>query len=336
MSMGCSTASKTRSPHTAMPDVCFIGVDTSNYTTSLAAVDGEGRVLANLKAPLPVQAGARGLRQSDAVFAHVKNLPVLTEELRRCVEDRKMLAAGVSKRPRDAEDSYMPCFLVGVSAAYALAAGFAAPVFEFSHQSGHMMAALASSGAPDAMLERPFGAFHVSGGTTDLLYVTPRDGGFDIERIGGSADLHAGQAVDRIGVAMGLSFPCGPALERLADDNHAAVPHAKIAVNDGICHLSGLENRALDLFQKTQDAPLTAAFTFDFIAKTLLKIALWARDRHPGLPLVFAGGVMSNRRIAATLAAELGEGVYFAEPAFSADNAAGVALLCRRRYLMQS
>ena len=315
-----------------MPDVCFIGVDTSNYTTSLAAVDGEGRVLANLKAPLPVKPGERGLRQSDAVFAHVKNLPALTDALRPYVEGKKLLAAGVSAKPRNEEGSYMPCFRVGVAAAYALAAGFSAPVLEFSHQSGHVMAAVVSAGAPDSLFDRPFGAFHVSGGTTDLLYVTPTATDFLVERMGGSADLHAGQAVDRIGVAMGLPFPCGPALERLAGTNTEAVPRPKIAVGDGVCHLSGLENMALDLYRNTQNAPLTAAFVLDFLAETLSRMAAWAREKHPGLPLVFAGGVMSNRRIAAALTAKLGEGTYFAEPAFCADNAAGVAWLCRRQY----
>ena len=316
-----------------MPDVCFVGVDTSNYTTSLAAVDGGGRVLANLKAPLPVKPGERGLRQSDAVFAHVKNLPALTDALRPYIEGKTLLAVGVSARPRDDENSYMPCFLAGVSAAHALAAGSAAPVFEFSHQSGHVMAAVAASGAPASLLERPFGAFHVSGGTTDLLLVTPTGSAFHIEQIGGSADLHAGQAVDRIGVTLGLTFPCGPALEKLALQNKDPVPRSKIAVKEGVCHLSGLENLALELYRSTGSAPLTAAFVFDFLADTLFAMAAWAREAHPGLPLVFAGGVMSNRALAAALQDRLCDGVYFAEPVFCADNAAGAALLCRRQYL---
>ena len=315
-----------------MSEVCFVGVDTSNYTTSVAVVDEEGRVLANLKAPLPVGAGARGLRQSDALFAHVKNLPGLMDAVKPHLSGRTAAAVGVSARPRDAEDSYMPCFLAGTAAAHALAAGLSAPVYEFSHQSGHIMAAVFSSGAPETLLEEPFGAFHVSGGTTDLLYVTPQASGFHVEQIGGSADLHAGQAVDRVGVALGLSFPCGPALEKLALEAHGPVPRPKIAVKDGVCHLSGLENLALALYRETGSAPLTAAFVFDFLAETLFAMAAWVRQKHPGLPLVFAGGVMSNRGIAAALRKRLDD-VYFAEPAFSADNAAGTALLCRRRFL---
>ena len=317
-----------------MSEVRFIGIDTSNYTTSAAVVDGEGRVLANLKTPLPVEAGARGLRQSDAVFAHIKNLPSLLDALRPFTEGKKTLGVGVSARPRDAAGSYMPCFLAGVASAHALAAGLSAPVFDFSHQSGHIMAAAASSGAPASLLDAPFGAFHVSGGTTDLLYIKPSGADFAVEQIGGSADLHAGQAVDRIGVALGWRFPCGPALECLADENRDPVPRPKISVREGICHLSGLENRAIELYRTTQNAPLTAAFLFDFLTETLFAMAAWARERFPGLPLVFAGGVMSNRRIAAVLRERLGENAFFAEPAFSADNAAGVALLCRRRFLM--
>ena len=169
--------------------------------------------------------------------------------------------------------------------------------------------------------------------TTDLLLVTPDGPGYHIEQIGGSADLHAGQAVDRVGVALGLTFPCGPALEKLALQNKDPVPRPKIAVKEGVCHLSGLENLALELYRSAGSAPLTAAFVFGFLADTLFAMAAWAREIYPGLPLVFAGGVMSNRAIAATLQARLGDRVYFAEPAFSADNAAGVALLCRRQYL---
>ena len=313
-----------------MTEKCYVGIDTSNYTTSIAVATEQGEIVANLKRPLPVKAGERGLRQSDAVFSHVKNLPSLLAELSGAWKGYQPAAVGVSVRPRDAEDSYMPCFLTGEVAALALAAGGDLPVHRFSHQNGHLMAALYSSGALEALREQTFGAFHVSGGTTEMLLVHPNGTDFRVELLGGSADLHAGQAVDRIGVALGLAFPCGPALEKLALTNTKKIPKPRICVKEGVCNLSGLENLALDLYRKTGDAPLVAAYTLKFISDTLQKMSVWLRETHGAVPILFSGGVMSNRIIAGELEGALGN-VYFAEPAFSADNAAGVALLCRAR-----
>ena len=213
-----------------MQDVCFVGFDTSNYTTSVAVADGAGRVIANIKRPLPVKAGECGLRQSDAVFAHVRNLPDAVEELREAVRGRRVIGVGCSTRPRSVEGSYMPCFLAGRAAAGSFSSAVDAPLFEVSHQDGHLMAALYSSGAGEAVAASPFLAFHVSGGTTEVLYVRPKDEVFSAERIGGSADLNAGQCVDRIGVMLGLSFPCGRELEALATTNSARYPRPRISV----------------------------------------------------------------------------------------------------------
>ena len=190
------------------------------------------------------------------------------------------------------------------------------------------MAALYSSGA-SLVAGKSFGAFHVSGGTTEMLLATSNATAFTAEKIGGTADLNAGQAIDRIGVLMGLAFPAGPALEALAMENDKPVPRPRISVREGVCHISGLENMAATLYNETGDKPLVAAFVLRFIGDTLCAMATHLRETHGDIPLVFAGGVMSNRIIAASLRDRLGAGVYFAEPAFSADNAAGVALLCR-------
>ncbi len=309
---------------------CYIGIDTSNYPTSVALATAEGEIVANLKAPLPVKVGERGLRQSDAVFAHVKNLPALMQQLRVHLQGRRVLAVGVSTSPRDAEGSYMPCFLSGCVSAQALAAGLDVPVEEFSHQNGHVMAALYGADALH-LIGEDFLAFHVSGGTTEMLFVQPREKDFTIELIGGTADLNAGQVVDRIGVKMGLSFPCGPALEVLARENTKKVPKPRVCVKEGTCNLSGLENMALKLVADTGDKSLVAAFVLDFIAETLAQMTAWGREQYPDIPVLFAGGVMSNRLIAENICKRF-ENVYFSKPAFSADNAAGIALLCRAKY----
>ena len=145
-----------------------IGIDTSNYTTSYAIISIDGELVANLKRPLPVKAGERGLRQSDAVFAHVKNLPDLASEAKSYLEDCEIVAIGVSEKPRNIEGSYMPCFLAGVAVAENLAGALGVPLYRFSHQCGHIMAAVFSAGRFD-LLEAPFAAYHVSGGTTELL-----------------------------------------------------------------------------------------------------------------------------------------------------------------------
>ena len=321
--------------------LCWVGFDTSNYTTSAAACavgeDGRLTVIANCKAPLPVAEGARGLRQSDAVFSHVKNLPDVIRDLRGMLEagGYTVAAVGVSATPRDAADSYMPCFLTGIIAAEAFAAGSATIVHRFSHQSGHIMAALYSSGAlaEGKLLTDDFLAFHVSGGTTEAVVAHPREGGFDVELVGCGADLHAGQVVDRVGVMMGLDFPCGRALEELAVTNTTPLPQIKTSVKDGVCHLSGLENQAAALWKQTGDKALVAAYTLTTIGKTLRKMTdqLQAARVERGeavLPVVYAGGVMSNKFIRPILTKGAGWKVYFSEPAFSADNAAGIAILC--------
>lgn len=313
---------------------CFVGFDTSNYTTSAAVCTLDGEVIANIKEPLPVKAGECGLRQSDAVFSHVKNLPRISEQLQVALSDKRVLAVGCSARPRDAEDSYMPCFLTGVAAANVFASASDAPVFEFSHQNGHVMAAAYSSGMHARLLENPFLAFHVSGGTTEVLYVIPRDATFEVELVAKTEDLNAGQAIDRIGVMMGLSFPCGKQLEALALENHAKVPTPRVCVRGGNCHLSGLENLAEKMYRETGDCSLVAAYTLAFIGETLIEMTRCLDEKYPCLPIVYAGGVMSNRYLQTRLSER--KDTYFAHPMFSADNAAGISLLCRKRYLNQN
>ena len=321
-----------------MPDNRLIlGIDTSNYTTSIALCTLEGEVVLNLKKLLPVKEGERGLRQSDALFAHTKNLSLLCDELRSFLDEhyaeRQIVAIGYSGTPRDVEGSYMPCFLSGVATASALSAAIGCPSYAFSHQNGHIMAALYSAGRLELIDgDKPFAAFHVSGGTTEVLLVTPKDGSFTVEQIGGTADINAGQAIDRTGVRMGMRFPCGREMEALCEGQ--PYKKGKISVKGLECNLSGLENLAAKIYKDTGDKAVTSAFCFDFVADTLKKLTENLREEYANIPVIFAGGVMSNKRIAARLAS-LGN-VYFSEPEFSADNAAGVALLCRNKYLFDN
>ncbi len=313
---------------------CYVGFDTSNYTTSCAFCDADGKIIANLKVPLPVSEGQRGLRQSDAVFAHIKNLPMLMGRLSEQLDGYTPVAVGVSATPRDEKGSYMPCFLVGKSAAYAFAASGTLPMHEVSHQNGHIMAALYSAGKTELLYgEKPFLAFHVSGGTTEVLLVTPRDGEMSVELVGYTSDINGGQAIDRVGVLMGLCFPCGAQLERLAAEFDGKVHKHAVCVKDGVCSLSGVENMAKKIYTDTNDKCATAAFVFDFICRTLVKMCEQIMEKYGHMPVIFAGGVMSNKLMRGALSEHFE--AYFSEPEFSADNAAGVALLCRNRELKQ-
>lgn len=314
-----------------MNSPCFVGIDTSNYTTSVSLCDMDGKVLANLKAPLPVKEGECGLRQSDAVFSHVKNIPALMQRLREEVRGKSVCAVGVSATPRSVEDSYMPCFLSGIAVAQALSAAWDVPLYRCSHQDGHIMAALYSSGASEKIGKNPFAAFHVSGGTTEILYVTPKADGFDVLQVGGTEDLNAGQAIDRAGVMMGLQFPCGKEMEALSESFEGKLPTVRVCVRERMCNLSGLQNLAQKLYSETQDRAAVSAYVFSFIGKSLQKMTEQLDEVYPELPIVYAGGVMSNRALQKLLGQR--PNTYFAEPAFSADNAAGVALLCRERHL---
>ncbi len=308
---------------------CFVGVDTSNYTTSIGIVDTEGTVLANIKKLLPVAEGECGLRQSDAVFAHIKNLPYVLEEAHKVLLGRDILAIGYSSRPRNVDGSYMPCFLCGSDIALALGVGKDIPKFAFSHQCGHISAALTSANVWDVAGAR-FIAFHVSGGTTEVLLCSSDNSGFSAEIIGGTRDLNAGQAIDRVGVMLGMRFPCGVELERVSDAFCGKLSKPKISVSDGYCNLSGLENLAAKLYKESNDKAKTSAFVLEFIASTLLKMATDAREKYGQLPIIFGGGVMSNMRIRQKLSSL--SDVYFAEPALSTDNAVGIAVLTKRKF----
>jgi len=303
----------------------FLGFDTSNYTTSAAVADSAGNIVLNLKLPLRVEAGERGLRQSDALFQHVVNLPQLTEKLR----GYKFAAVGYSASPRDEEGSYMPCFLAGTSAAYTAAAAADAKLYKFSHQTGHIRAALYSAGA-EHLLGSEFLAFHVSGGTTELLRCGED---LSIEKIGETEDLNAGQLVDRAGVLLGMKFPCGPALEILAGD---AVPaeKPKICVRELNCNLSGAENKVRKYIDEKIEAEKIASYVIEFIKLTLNKMTANALNLYPERKILFAGGVMSNKRIKNYFYDKYG--AYFAEPQFSSDNAAGTALLCRDKFIAEN
>lgn len=305
-----------------MPGNKVLGIDTSNYTTSLALY-GDGEV-AQKKKLLPVKPGELGLRQSDAVFHHTQQLPALMEDLMGEASGA-VEAIGVSVRPRDQEGSYMPCFTVGASAGRILASALHIPLFSFSHQAGHIGAALYSAGRLSWLKEEtPFLAFHVSGGTTEALWVAPRKGKLHVEPAARSLDLKGGQAVDRVGGMLGLPFPAGRYMEELALCSDARFS-IKPSMKGADCSLSGVENQCAALIRKGTPKEDVALFCLLSVEAALRAMGEALLQERPGSPMLFAGGVMSNSILQRDLKEHFGAS--FAEPAFSADNAAGVAVL---------
>ncbi len=309
----------------------FIGIDTSNYTTSVAICDESGNILTNLKRLLPVKDGERGLRQSEAVFAHVKNFPIIAKMLDEFLSslsyEAKYSAIAVSATPRDAEGSYMPCFLVGIALAEMLSAVLRIPLYKTSHQVGHILAATSSAVNGDksalmGMLDESHFALHVSGGTTDLLLITPdREKIVSIERIGGSCDANAGQIIDRTGVRLGFPFPCGPYIDEAAV-RYGKAKGVAVSVKGTDCNMSGLENKALKLIDENKSIEEVSAYVLEYVAKSIEKMLTAAFEAYGRKKVVFAGGVMSSGYIKNRLS-YLG---MFSEPQYSSDNAAGVSI----------
>jgi len=300
-----------------------IGLDTSNYTTSIAFFDGQDGE--NQSRLLSVKQGELGLRQSDAVFSHIKSLPELSGRLFSHVDGRTITAVGVSTRPRAVEGSYMPCFMVGLSHAKLLSQTLGVPLVEVSHQQGHVAASLWSAGRLDLM-DRPHLAWHLSGGTTELLLVEPEGKNVRCSRIGGTTDISAGQLIDRTGQLLGLPFPSGKHLDELSREA-VGTDWFRVRCHNGEFSLSGVQNKVQKFYEDQPNPAETAAYALRCVGNAVLLATRQAMEAHPGLEVVFSGGVASNsmlREIMAPLNS------VFAQPQFSTDNAMGVAVLAQR------
>ena len=299
-----------------------LGLDTSNYTTSIACY---GETCKNVSKLLPVKDGQLGLRQSDALFWHVRQLPEVCHTLSETVSLQTASAIGVSTRPRAVEGSYMPCFLAGEGFASVLSDTLKKPLYRFSHQQGHIAASLWSAGRMD-LLDKPHLAWHLSGGTTELLLVEPEGRSVHATRIGGTSDISAGQLIDRSGKLLGISFPAGKAVDALSreceDPDFFQVKLRGLEVS-----FSGLENKVSDQLSAGKSAAQIARYALLSVIHAVLSVTEAACKEYPGLCVVFSGGVASNsllRERAASFSP------VFAAPEFSTDNAMGIAVLASR------
>ena len=300
-----------------------IGIDTSNYTTSIAFFDGEGGE--NCSRLLPVKQGELGLRQSDAVFAHIKSLPELSGRLFSHVRADQITAVGVSTRPRALEGSYMPCFMVGYSHAQMLSQLLKVPLVEVSHQQGHVAASLWSAGHLELM-DEPHLAWHLSGGTTELLLVEPEGKNVKCTKIGGTTDISAGQLIDRTGQLLELPFPSGKHIDALSREAEMKEVF-KVKCNEMAFSLSGVQNK-VHQFHAAHGIPAeTAAYALRCVAKAVYLASEQALKAYPGLRIVFSGGVASNSMLREVIKPLK---PIFSEPQYSTDNAMGVAVLAYR------
>ena len=300
-----------------------IGIDTSNYTTSIAFLDGSRAE--NCSKLLPVREGELGLRQSDAVFSHIKSLPELSGRLFSGIPHDAISAIGVSTRPRAVEGSYMPCFMVGYSHGKLLSDALNVPLVTVSHQQGHVAAALWGARRMDLM-DQPHLAWHLSGGTTELLLVEPEGKNVRCTKIGGTSDISAGQLIDRTGQLLALPFPSGKHLDALSAQ---AVKKDVFPVKcqNMSFSLSGIQNKVQQFHAKENSPAETAAYALRCVCTAVLRATEQAQKEYPGLPVVFSGGVASNSMLRSSMA---GFAPVFAPAEYSTDNAMGVAVLTMR------
>ena len=300
-----------------------VGFDTSNYTTSIAyfnGVDGE-----NCSKLLPVKPGALGLRQSDAVFHHTQSLPELSGRLFSDIVTDDIRAIGVSTRPRAVEGSYMPCFTVGYSHAKLLADVQKVPLYTFSHQQGHVAASLWSANRLELM-DIPHLAWHLSGGTTELLLVEPDGKNVKCTKIGGTTDISAGQLIDRTGQMLSLPFPSGKHIDKLSA-SATSVDLFRVKCKDSEFSLSGVQNKIAQYCGQSEDPAETAAYCLRCVAHAVRVATENALKKYNGLPVVFSGGVASNSLLRTSLE-DLNP--VFSKPEYSTDNAMGIAVLTYR------
>ena len=295
-----------------------LAFDTSNYTTSCAIYSANEAK--NVSRLLDVQPGQLGLRQSDALFSHVKRLPELTKKLADEFNG-SITSVAASTRPRAVEGSYMPCFMAGASFGESMANLLGVPFYRFSHQQGHIAAVLWSADRMD-LLNRPFLSWHLSGGTTELLVVTPDESLFSAEIIGGSRDLSAGQLIDRTGKLLQLPFPSGKALDQLSREGDAKA--FRVKTEDCWFSLSGTQNQVERLKESGASDSDVAYAALITVCNTVRKATEQALLRYPDYPVVFSGGVSSNSMLRSVMKPL---GAIFGQPQYSTDNAMGVAVL---------
>ncbi len=305
----------------------FLGIDTSNYTTSMAVMDQSAKYIQEAQELLSVAQGKRGLRQSEALFQHVTNLPKLMEKLSDSVPNlaARIKAVAATTSPRPVVGSYMPVFLPGVGFGQGISSLLHVPFYALSHQENHIWAGLYNSQGPS---KKRFLSLHISGGTTELVLVQI-DAAYrvTIDQLGGTKDIHAGQFVDRVGVALGLPFPAGTDLEEMTKKSQKEIIIPSYH-KEGQISFSGPETAAIRLIGQEDPADIGYA-VFQCIGRTLAKLIRWGKTQTGESQVLIVGGVAANSHIRQILLQRLNSyHLFFASPRYSVDNSVGAAVFC--------
>ena len=303
----------------------ILGIDTSNYTTSISLVDDKSNIIFDERILLSVKKNMRGLRQSEAFYQHVNNLPVLFERIPSKTL-KTITAICVSTRPRNVEGSYMPCFKAGISFARVISSILDVSLFETSHQEGHIMAGLHNN----SINSDEFISVHLSGGTTEILGVELQGSEFVSEIYGGSIDISAGQFIDRVGVMMGFDFPCGKQMDSLVLEN-IDMERYELPVsvkNYDIC-FSGVETKCNNIYRNDNNQQKMTISVFYNVAKSLSKAINNIYKDKKIENVLFVGGVASSVYIKNLLRQLITPNVklHFADAVLASDNAVGVAMI---------
>lgn len=320
----------------ATKEQLFMGIDTSNYTTSLSLIDAERKAVYKQRKLLSVEEGKKGLQQSAAFFQHIKVLPELLKELPFDLQGR-LTAIAVSSRPRPIADSYMPVFQAGTSIAELISCLFAIPLYYTSHQEGHIAAGVNS--LAKEINYQSFVAVHLSGGTTEILSVAQNGAGYRIAIVGGTLDLHVGQLLDRLGVELGMSFPAGAELELLARGAVGQIPRFTVNVVDTYFNLSGAEADAMRLIKAGADSAIIARAAEDAIVNSLARALTNLLKKTTTQAILFVGGVAQNQYFQTEIKQRLSAielELLFAAKQYSGDNAYGVANIALDNYLLNN
>ena len=224
----------------------------------------------------------------------------------------------------------MPVFFAGESYARSIAAALDIPLFTFSHQEGHIEAVKAFSKHSDG---QEILACHFSGGTSELLHVIDNGHGYDIEIVGGSKDIAFGQVIDRAGVAMGMRFPAGEEMDKLAlDSKEISNILTPVKVKEGWLNLSGIDTQMKRALEDSNTGSLSM-LTTELFTKLSDAMCAMISDavRQTGINnVIMAGGVSSSRFMRERITEKLTSSetdVEFSSGELSQDNAIGVAVL---------
>lgn len=305
-----------------------LGIDTSNYKTSVALVSKDEEIVYDKRTFLTVKEGSIGLRQQEALFQHISNLPELLEGAFNASRDGKIVSVSASSRPRPVENSYMPCFIAGMNECKIISSLLNCKMSYFSHQEGHLASAVRFTKLRD---ENEYIFFHFSGGTTEILIYSNGK----IKQIGQSDDISFGQLLDRTGNMLDYSFPAGEDIDKLAlsfiDNGDYKNILPKIKVNGLKFNLSGIET-AVKNSELKNDKKLISFMLMERILECIETIIKNASNEYGIKDFLFSGGVSSSwfirNGIDSSFNNEKGNlNVYFSSPELSSDNAVGIAFL---------